>query len=167
MTATLLTHIHTLVPMTGERTQPAAPLRDAVVLIRDNAIAWLGTADAWQIARQDFAADLAGARTISLRDHIVLPGLINTHHHLFQTLTRCIAQDSGLFNWLKTLYPIWLGLNSEAVHASALTGMAELMLSGCTTASDHLYIIRTTAASTTKFVLRARSACASTPRAAA
>ena len=79
-------------------------------------------------------------RVIDMRDHIVLPGLVNTHHHLYQTLTRCIAQDSGLFNWLKTLYPIWLGLTSEAIHVSAQTGLAELMLSGCTTASDHLYI---------------------------
>jgi 8-oxoguanine deaminase len=70
----------------------------------------------------------------------VLPGLVNTHHHLYQTLTRVIAQDSELFDWLKTLYPIWLGMNSESIYISALTGMAELMLSGCTTASDHLYI---------------------------
>ena len=65
---------------------------------------------------------------------------MNTHHHLYQTLTRCIAQDSGLFNWLKTLYPIWLGMNGDAVYTSALVGTAELLLSGCTTASDHLYI---------------------------
>ncbi len=140
MPTLLLTDIHTLVPMTGERAQPSPPVRDAVVLVRENAIAWIGTSQEWQIARMHFQDVLRGARIISLRDHIVLPGLINTHHHLFETLTRCIAQDSGLFNWLKTLYPIWLGLTSEAIHASALTGMAELMLSGCTTASDHLYI---------------------------
>jgi cytosine/adenosine deaminase-related metal-dependent hydrolase len=68
--------------------------------------------------------------------------LVNTHHHLYQTLTRAVpaAQDATLFQWLKTLYPIWAGLTSEAVYTSALVGLAELMLSGCTTASDHLYI---------------------------
>ena len=75
---------------------------------------------------------------IDAREMIVLPGLVNTHHHLYQTLTRCIAVDSGLFNWLKTLYPIWARMDGEAVYVSALTGMAELILSGCTTASDHL-----------------------------
>jgi 8-oxoguanine deaminase len=134
MSTTLLTDIHTLLPMTGERDTPSASVADAAVLIRDNAIAWVGTR-----AGFDASGQTADAR-ISLRDHIVLPGLINTHHHLYQTLTRCIAQDSGLFNWLKTLYPIWLGMTSDAIHTSALVGMAELMLSGCTTASDHLYI---------------------------
>jgi 8-oxoguanine deaminase len=73
---------------------------------------------------------------------VILPGLVNTHHHLCQTLTRAVpaAQDAVLFNWLKTLYPIWAGFNSEAIYASALTGLAEMMLSGCTTTSDHLYI---------------------------
>jgi len=73
---------------------------------------------------------------------IVLPGLVNAHHHLYQTLTRAIpaAQDATLFRWLKTLYPIWANLTPEAVHTSALVGLAELILSGCTTAADHLYI---------------------------
>ena len=71
---------------------------------------------------------------------IVLPGLVNTHHHLYQTLTRCIAQDSVLFDWLVTLYPIWARLTPEAVYVSAKVGLAELMLSGCTTSSDHLYV---------------------------
>jgi cytosine/adenosine deaminase-related metal-dependent hydrolase len=81
-------------------------------------------------------------RVIDARGMIVLPGLVNTHHHLYQTLTRAVpaAQDATLFNWLKTLYPIWAGLTSEAIYTSALVGLAELMLSGCTTASDHLYI---------------------------
>jgi len=79
---------------------------------------------------------------IDARGKIVLPGLINTHHHLYQTLTRAVpaAQNADLFHWLKTLYPIWAGLTGEAVYVSALVGMAELILSGCTTASDHLYI---------------------------
>jgi 8-oxoguanine deaminase len=73
---------------------------------------------------------------------VVLPGLVNAHHHLYQTLTRAIpaAQDARLFSWLKTHYPIWAGLTGEAVYVSALIGLSELVLSGCTTSSDHLYI---------------------------
>lgn len=79
---------------------------------------------------------------LDLSGHVVLPGLINTHHHFYQTLTRAVpaAQDSNLFNWLKTLYPIWARMNPEDIYTSALTAMAELALSGCTTASDHLYL---------------------------
>ena len=79
---------------------------------------------------------------LDLRDHVVLPGLVNTHHHLYQTLTRAVpgAQDAPLFGWLRTLYPIWSRLTPEAVRVSALTGLAELALSGCTTSSDHLYL---------------------------
>lgn len=81
-------------------------------------------------------------RVLDMTGHIVLPGLVNTHHHLYQGLTRVIpaAQNATLFVWLQTLYPIWAGLTSEAVYYSTLTGLAELILSGCTTASDHLYI---------------------------
>jgi cytosine/adenosine deaminase-related metal-dependent hydrolase len=140
MTQTLLTNIHTLVPMTGNHPLTSSrSIHNAAILVNDNVIEWIGTMDEWKIENEKRALNVSPI-TLSLKDHIVLPGLVNTHHHLYQTLTRCIAQDSGLFNWLKTLYPIWLGLTSEAIHASALTGMAELMLSGCTTASDHLYI---------------------------
>jgi len=84
----------------------------------------------------------AADRLLDARGMIVLPGLVNTHHHLYQTLTRAVpaAQDATLFQWLKTLYPIWARLTPEAVYTSALVGLAELILSGCTTASDHLYI---------------------------
>ena len=77
---------------------------------------------------------------IDARQMVVIPGLVNTHHHLYQSLTRVIAQDADLFTWLKTLYPIWANLTDEAVYVSTLTGLAELALSGCTTSSDHLYI---------------------------
>ena len=79
---------------------------------------------------------------LDLREHVVLPGLVNTHHHLFQTLTRAVpaAQDADLFGWLTTLYPIWARLTPEAVRVSTLVGLAELALSGCTTTSDHLYL---------------------------
>ncbi|MGH9428791.1 MAG: 8-oxoguanine deaminase [Terriglobia bacterium] len=79
---------------------------------------------------------------LDLKGHIVLPGLVNTHHHFYQTLTRAVpaAQDANLFNWLKTLYPIWARIKPEDIFTSAQTALAELALSGCTTASDHLYL---------------------------
>ncbi len=79
---------------------------------------------------------------LDLTDHIVFPGLINTHHHFYQTLTRVVpaAQDGNLFQWLKTLYPIWARMQPEDIFISTQTALCELALSGCTTASDHLYI---------------------------
>jgi cytosine/adenosine deaminase-related metal-dependent hydrolase len=79
---------------------------------------------------------------LDLRGHIVLPGLINTHHHMCQSLTRAIpaAQDCELFEWLGTLYPIWARLTPEMIRVATATAMAELILSGCTTTMDHLYI---------------------------
>ncbi|MGL4280434.1 MAG: amidohydrolase family protein, partial [Albidovulum sp.] len=73
---------------------------------------------------------------------VVTPGLVNTHHHLYQTLTRAVpgGQDALLFGWLKTLYPIWSRFGPEEMRVSALTGLAELALSGCTLTSDHLYL---------------------------
>jgi 8-oxoguanine deaminase len=81
-------------------------------------------------------------QVLDLEGHIVLPGLINTHHHFYQTLTRVApqAQNANLFNWLKTLYPIWARLTPEDIRISTKTALAELALSGCTTASDHLYL---------------------------
>jgi cytosine/adenosine deaminase-related metal-dependent hydrolase len=71
---------------------------------------------------------------------VVTPGLVNTHHHLYQTLTRARAQEADLFTWLKTLYPVWARLDDEMEHAAALCGLAELALSGCTTVFDHHYV---------------------------
>ena len=82
----------------------------------------------------------AADETIRLPNHVIIPGLVNTHHHMYQTLTRCIAQDRELFAWLKTLYPIWARMRAGDVTVSAKLAMGELMLSGCTTSSDHLYI---------------------------
>jgi 8-oxoguanine deaminase len=80
--------------------------------------------------------------TLDLRGHLLLPGLVNTHHHFYQTLTRAVpaAQNANLFNWLKTLYPIWARMTPEDIFISTQTALAELALSGCTTASDHLYL---------------------------
>jgi len=80
----------------------------------------------------DESVDLGGA--------VVTPGLVNTHHHLYQTLTRAWAQEADLFTWLKTLYPVWAGIDEESVYAAARTGLAELTLSGCTTVFDHHYV---------------------------
>jgi 8-oxoguanine deaminase len=79
---------------------------------------------------------------LDLANHLVLPGLVNAHHHLYQTLTRAVpaAQDASLFEWLRALYPIWARLTPEAVRVSTLIGLAELAMSGCTTSSDHLYL---------------------------
>lgn len=83
-----------------------------------------------------------GAVVLDASRHWVFPGLINTHHHLYQTLTRCLApiQQAELFPWLKYLYPIWAGLTADSVYAGALVGLGELLKSGCTTASDHHYV---------------------------
>ncbi len=79
---------------------------------------------------------------VDLTGHVVLPGLINTHHHFYQTLTRAVpgAQDAGLFDWLTVLYPIWSRMTSEHIRVSTQVALAELALSGCTTAFDHLYL---------------------------
>ena len=84
----------------------------------------------------------AATETIDAADCLVTPGLINTHHHIFQNLTRAYPPmtDKPLFGWLQSLYPLWRSIDTEAVYASAFVGLAELALSGCTTSSDHLYL---------------------------
>ena len=129
MTTLLLRHAQLLVTMDDHRRQIA----DAGLYAEEGVIMQVGpTAELPQ------TADVV----INAHDHIVIPGLINTHHHLYQSLTRAVpaAQDADLFHWLKTLYPIWARLTPEAVYISAKLGLAELMLSGCTTSSDHLYL---------------------------
>ncbi|MGD8626400.1 MAG: amidohydrolase family protein, partial [Anaerolineae bacterium] len=81
-------------------------------------------------------------RVIDAAGMVILPGLVNCHHHFYQSLTRALpgAQDAELFDWLRRLYPVWAGLTGEAVYVSALTALSEMVLSGCTTAADHLYI---------------------------
>jgi len=110
--------------------------KDASVFIEGNRIAYVGpTAGLPEAAAQ---AD----EVIDARHHLVTPGLINTHHHMYQSLTRAIpvVQNAELFGWLRGLYPLWAGLTPEMVHVSTQVAMAELLMSGCTTSSDHLYI---------------------------
>ena len=80
------------------------------------------------------------AERVDLGGAVVAPGLVNTHHHLYQTLTRARAQEADLFTWLRELYPVWAGIDEESVYAAARTGLAELALSGCTTVFDHHYV---------------------------
>jgi cytosine/adenosine deaminase-related metal-dependent hydrolase len=84
----------------------------------------------------------AADRVVDMSGQVVLPGLVNTHHHFYQTLTRAVpgAQNAGLFQWLTTLYPIWARMTSEHIRVSTKVALAELALSGCTTAFDHLYL---------------------------
>ncbi|MGH2970981.1 MAG: 8-oxoguanine deaminase [Gaiellaceae bacterium] len=77
---------------------------------------------------------------VDLGGAVVTPGLVNTHHHLYQTLTRARAQEANLFEWLQALYPVWARIDEESVWAAARTGLAELALSGCTTVFDHHYV---------------------------
>ena len=80
--------------------------------------------------------------TLECAGCVVTPGLVNTHHHLYQTLTRAVpgAQNASLFGWLRELYPIWAQFTPDHMRISALIGLAELALSGCTMSSDHLYL---------------------------
>ncbi len=129
MSTLLVKHATVLVTHDAARREIA----DGGLFARDGVITQVGPTSELP-TEADEVLDLSG--------HVVLPGLVNTHHHLYQTLTRAVpaAQDADLFHWLVTLYPIWARLTPEAVKVSTLTGLAELALSGCTTASDHLYI---------------------------
>ena len=84
----------------------------------------------------------AAVDSIDATDCLVTPGLVNTHHHLYQNLTRAFPPmtDKPLFGWLQSLYPLWRSIDTESVHVSAWVGLAELALSGCTTSTDHLYL---------------------------
>jgi cytosine/adenosine deaminase-related metal-dependent hydrolase len=100
---------------------------------------WVLVADGFVLAVGDGERPAAD-ETIDLGGALVTPGLVNTHHHLYQTLTRARAQQATLFEWLRELYPVWAGIDADAEHAAARTGLAELALSGCTTVFDHHYV---------------------------
>lgn len=104
--------------------------RDVDILLKDGQISRIGP------------ALVTNATSLDCTGCLVTPGLVNTHHHLFQTLTRAVpgAQDAALFGWLTTLYPIWSRFTPDHMETSAVIGLAELALSGCTTSSDHMYL---------------------------
>ena len=125
----LVHHAERLVTMDAGRREIA----DGAVFARDGVIEAVGPSD---------ALPATADTVIDARDHVVLPGLVNTHHHMYQTLTRALGpvQDATLFPWLQGLYPVWARLTPEMLHASTQLAAAELLLSGCTTSSDHLYL---------------------------
>lgn len=120
---------------TFDHTDPtqSSEIPNASVFVRNGLIESLGAA-----ASQPQDAD----EVIDARGHLVLPGMVNTHHHMYQSLTKAIpaTQNAELFGWLRGLYPIWAGLTPEMIRVSTQVAMAELLTSGCTTSSDHLYI---------------------------
>lgn len=136
MSTLLLEHAEVLVTMDRDRGEIA----DGAILVNDRQIQCVGTTSEvrqWLLDNKQKADKI-----IDASGTVILPGLVNCHHHLHQTLTRSIgtAQGLSLFDWLKTLYPIWGKMDSEAVYVSAKLGLVELMLSGATTVADHLYL---------------------------
>ncbi len=127
MTDLLIRNADAVVTMNATR----AELAGADVHLRDGVIMAVGP-----------GLQAPGAEVIEAAGCVVTPGLVNTHHHLYQTLTRAVpgGQDALLFGWLKTLYPIWARFGPEEMFVSAKVGLAELALSGCTMTSDHLYL---------------------------
>lgn len=125
----LIKNARLLVTMDAQRRE----IEDGAVFVRGHVIEAVG-------ASHELPA--SADTVIDARNQVVIPGLVNTHHHMYQSLTRVVrpAQDCELFDWLRVLYPIWARLTPEMVQVSTQTAMAELLLSGCTTSSDHLYL---------------------------
>lgn len=125
--AILIQGAEVLVTMDGTRRE----LAGADLRIKSGVIAEIG-----------FNLPQDGSEVVNAAGCVVTPGLVNTHHHLYQTLTRAVpgGQDALLFGWLKTLYPIWARFTPDHMRVSALVGLAELAMTGCTTSSDHLYL---------------------------
>ena len=123
----LLDRCRTVVTMDDASTE----LADASILIESGVINWVGTGRSPGRDRVD---------VIDGRGLVAIPGLINTHHHLYQTLTRVRAQQDGLFDWLRELYPTWAAIDADWERTAAEVGLAELALSGCSTTTDHHYV---------------------------
>lgn len=117
----------------GHHDDVGAEIQDGGVFARNGVIEQVGPTDSLP-DDADVVLDMTG--------HVVIPGMVNTHHHLFQNLTRAVpaAQNAPLFGWLQTLYPIWSNIGPDHIYWSTALGLAELALSGCTTSSDHLYL---------------------------
>ncbi|MEO0937984.1 MAG: 8-oxoguanine deaminase [Pseudomonadota bacterium] len=127
MSRILLRGAQVIVTMDAARRE----LADADLLIEDGVVAGLG-----------HGLDAVDAEVVDVQGCVLTPGLVNTHHHLYQSMTRAVpeVQDTSLFGWLQTLYPIWARMGPEHMFVSAQVGLAELALSGCTTSADHLYL---------------------------
>jgi 8-oxoguanine deaminase len=141
MTTLLVKSIDVLVTMNERREE----IKDGAILAENNQILWVGPTVGLEQFLAENRPDLAQQdfdQTINGTGCVVIPGLVNCHHHLYQSLTRTIGTGSGLilFDWLTFLYPIWAELTPEAVYVSAKVGLSELVLSGCTTVADHLYL---------------------------
>jgi len=136
MSLVLIDHADVLVTMDDERRE----IKDGALLIRDNVIEMLGTSA--ELHQRLQTTGLQVDRQVDASGCVVVPGLVNCHHHLYQTLTRSIGTGEGksLFDWLTALYPIWGQMDAEAVYVSARLGLVELLLSGATTVADHLYL---------------------------
>jgi len=126
-TATVVIDGATVVTLDRERRE----LGTGHVVVRDNRIVAVGAGP---------APAYDGARVVDGRGCLLTPGLVNTHQHLYQWVTRGLAADATLFGWLTTLYPVWAGIDEEAVHVGAQAALARLALTGCTTAADHHYV---------------------------
>ena len=124
----IIKNAHTILTMDDTRRE----LNGLDILLRDGVIAEIG---------ENLSVPV-GAEIVDAQNAVVTPGLVNTHHHLYQSLTRAVpgGQDALLFGWLQTLYPIWAGFGPEEMRVSAMLGLSELALSGCTMSSDHLYL---------------------------
>ncbi|KAI3596534.1 Guanine deaminase [Cupriavidus necator H850] len=126
-----------LVTMDAQRRE----IRDGALVAEGPAVQWVGPTSELPPQYRRMVDD-GSAQVLDMRGRVVTPGLVNTHHHMYQCLTRAVpaAQDAELFSWLTNLYMLWSHLTPEMIAVSTKTAMAELMLSGCTTTSDHLYL---------------------------
>ncbi len=141
MSTLLIKNADVVVTMNEDREE----INDGAVVIEDNQILWVGASSEIDRYLHEYRPGLTRDgpdKVIDAAGSVIIPGLVNCHHHLYQTLTRTIGTGRGkiLFDWLKFLYPIWAELTPEAVYVSAKIGLSELVLSGCTTVADHLYL---------------------------
>ncbi|MFQ5611252.1 MAG: 8-oxoguanine deaminase [Anaerolineae bacterium] len=136
MSTVFVKNIDVLVTMDAARRE----ITNGALLVENNVIQRVGTTPELEAGLERSAQ--SPSQVINAAGTVVLPGLVNCHHHLYQTLTRTIGTGGGkiLFDWLKFLYPIWAELTPEAVYVSAKVGLAELILNGATTVADHLYL---------------------------
>ncbi len=136
----IVRHAERLLTMDASQPHAAREIRDGALVAEGPQIVWVGTTAELPTAYAERIGQ--GARLLEARGRLVMPGMVNTHHHFYQTLTRAVpaAQDAVLFDWLKTLYPIWAELTPDDVRISTTLALTELLLSGCTTSSDHHYL---------------------------